>query len=142
MRQALEHLISRHGFRRIAFVRGPQKNPEAERRYAIYQAALESFDIPFDPALVCDGTFERSAGEAAVATLIDERRLDFDALVAANDYMALGAIPAFEDRVSRYRPTSRWWGSTISRTRGSRRRRSPRFGSRSISRGRRRSSSC
>ena len=98
MRQALEHLIGRHGFRRIAFVRGPQKNPEAERRYAIYQAVLEAYDIPFDPALVCDGTFERSAGEAAVATLIDERRLDFDALVAANDYMALGAIPAFEDR--------------------------------------------
>ena len=115
MRQALEHLIGRHGFRRIAFVRGPQKNPEAERRFAIYQAVLEAYDIPFDPALVCDGTFERSAGEAAVATLIDERRLDFDALVAANDYMALGAIPAFE---SGPRGTGRRRGGGVRRSRG------------------------
>jgi sigma-B regulation protein RsbU (phosphoserine phosphatase) len=98
MRQALDHLISRHGFRRIAFVRGPQVNAEAERRYSIYRGVLEAQGIAFDPALVCEGTFERVAGEAAVAVLIDERQLDFDALVAANDYMALGAIRALEDR--------------------------------------------
>jgi DNA-binding LacI/PurR family transcriptional regulator/serine phosphatase RsbU (regulator of sigma subunit) len=98
MRQALEHLISRHGFRRIAFVRGPQMNAEAERRFSIYRSVLEAQGIELDPALVCDGTFERAAGEAAVALLIDERQLDFDALVAANDYMALGAIPALEAR--------------------------------------------
>jgi DNA-binding LacI/PurR family transcriptional regulator/serine phosphatase RsbU (regulator of sigma subunit) len=94
LRQALEHLVARHGFRRIAFIRGPSVNAEAERRYAIYRAVLEEHGIPLDPALVCEGTFERAAGEAAVSLLIDERKLDFDALVAANDYMALGSIPA------------------------------------------------
>ena len=98
MRQALEHLISRHGFRRIAFVRGPRVNAEAERRYALYRGVLEKHGIDFDPNLVCEGTFERSAGEAAVALFLDERQLDFDALLAANDYMALGAIPALEAR--------------------------------------------
>jgi DNA-binding LacI/PurR family transcriptional regulator/serine phosphatase RsbU (regulator of sigma subunit) len=98
MRQALEHLITRHGFRRIAFVRGPRVNAEAERRYALYRAVLEKHGIDFDPNLVCEGTFERTAGEAAVALFIDERQLDFDALLAANDYMALGAIPALEAR--------------------------------------------
>ena len=29
MRQALEHLISRHGCRRVAFIRGPAVNAEA-----------------------------------------------------------------------------------------------------------------
>jgi DNA-binding LacI/PurR family transcriptional regulator/serine phosphatase RsbU (regulator of sigma subunit) len=98
MRQAIEHLITRHGFRRIAFVRGPRVNAEAERRYALYRTVLEKHGIDFDPNLVCEGTFERSAGEAAVAVFIDERQLDFDALLAANDYMALGAIPALEAR--------------------------------------------
>jgi DNA-binding LacI/PurR family transcriptional regulator/serine phosphatase RsbU (regulator of sigma subunit) len=98
MRQALDHLIARHGFRRIAFVRGPTVNPEAERRFGVYRAVLEERGIGFDADLVCVGTFERAAGEAAVATLIDDRKLDFDALVAANDYMALGAIPALEAR--------------------------------------------
>ena len=98
MRQALDHLVARHGFRRIAFVRGPTVNPEAERRFGVYRAVLEERGIGFDADLVCVGTFERAAGEAAVATLIDDRKLDFDALVAANDYMALGAIPALEAR--------------------------------------------
>src|SRR6516162_7998929 len=40
MRQALEHLIVRHGRRKIAFIRGPAVNAEAERRYAVYQAVL------------------------------------------------------------------------------------------------------
>jgi sigma-B regulation protein RsbU (phosphoserine phosphatase) len=98
MRQSLEHLIVRHGCRRIAFIRGPSVNAEAEHRYAIYRAVLEERGLELDPNLVCDGTFEKSAGEAAVELLVDERKVQFDGLVAANDYMALGAIPALQER--------------------------------------------
>jgi phosphoserine phosphatase RsbU/P len=98
MRQALEHLIVRHGCRRIAFIRGPSVNAEAEHRYAIYRHVLEERGLEFDPHLVCDGTFEKSAGEAAVEVLVDERKVQFDGLAAANDYMALGAIPALQER--------------------------------------------
>ena len=98
LRQALEHLIVRHGCRRLAFIRGPSVNAEAEHRYAIYRAVLEERGLGFDPDLVCEGTFEESAGEAAVALLVDERKVQFDALVASNDYMALGAIPALQER--------------------------------------------
>jgi len=98
MRQALEHLIVRHGCRRIAFIRGPAVNAEAEHRFEIYRAVLEERGLEFDPALVCEGTFEKSAGEAAVELLVDERKVSFDGLAAANDYMALGAIPALQER--------------------------------------------
>lgn len=98
MRQALAHLVSVHGCRRLAFIRGPALNAEAERRYAIYRAVLAEEGLPIDPALICEGTFEGTAGEAAVATLVDDRRATFDALVAANDYMALGALEALEAR--------------------------------------------
>jgi phosphoserine phosphatase RsbU/P len=98
MRQALEHLIVRHGCRRIAFIRGPSVNAEAEHRYAIYRAVLEERGLAFDPNLVCEGTFEKAAGEAAVELLVDERKVSFDGLAAANDYMALGAIPALQER--------------------------------------------
>jgi serine phosphatase RsbU (regulator of sigma subunit) len=73
-------------------------NAEAEHRYAIYRQVLEERGLPFDPKLVCDGTFEKSAGEAAVEVLVDERKVQFDGLAAANDYMALGAIPALQER--------------------------------------------
>ncbi|HMF44854.1 MAG TPA: SpoIIE family protein phosphatase [Polyangia bacterium] len=98
MRQSLEHLIVRHGCRRIAFIRGPSVNAEAEHRYAIYRTVLEERGLEIDPNLICDGTFEKAAGEAAVELLVDERKVQFDGLVAANDYMALGAIPALQER--------------------------------------------
>ncbi len=98
MRAALEHLIGRHGCRRVAFIRGPAVNAEAERRYAIYRAVLTEHGFPIDPALVCEGTFEKSSGEAAVELLVEDRKVDFDALVAANDYMALAAMVALQER--------------------------------------------
>src|SRR5262249_54960645 len=48
--------------------------------------------------LVCEGTFLPSAGAAAIRTLLDERQTDFDAVVAANDYMALAAMAALQER--------------------------------------------
>src|SRR5262245_18945899 len=98
MRQALEQLIVRHGCRRIAFIRGPSVNAEAEHRFAIYRTVLEERGLEYDPNLVCEGTFEKSAGEDAVELLVDERKVQFDGLAAANDYMALGAIPALQER--------------------------------------------
>ena len=98
MRQALEHLVVRHGCRRIAFIRGPAVNAEAEHRYEIYRAVLQERGLEFDPNLVCEGTFEKAAGEAAIELLVDERKVQFDGLAAANDYMALGAIPALQER--------------------------------------------
>jgi DNA-binding LacI/PurR family transcriptional regulator len=98
LRQALEHLVVRHGCRHIAFIRGPSVNAEAEHRYAIYRQVLEERGLPFDENLVCEGSFEKAAGEAGVALLVDERKVSFDALAAANDYMALGAIPALQER--------------------------------------------
>jgi hypothetical protein len=41
---------------------------------------------------VCEGR-SKSAGDAAVELLVDERKVSFDGLAAASDYMALGAIP-------------------------------------------------
>ncbi len=98
LREAILHLIVVHGCRRLAFVRGPAMNDEAERRYALYRMVLAERGLKVDPALICDGTFEKPAGEAAVARLVDDRQAKFDAVVACNDYMALGALEALEAR--------------------------------------------
>ncbi len=98
MRQALEHLVVRHGCRRIAYIRGPSVNAEAERRFALYQSVLEQHGLALDAALVCAGTFHEGAGTAAVAALVDQRRVDFDAVVACNDLMALAAMTALQER--------------------------------------------
>lgn len=98
MRAALIHLIEAHGRRRIAFVRGPQANAEAERRYRVYRDVLVERGLPFDPDLAVIGDFQRRAGAEAIGLLLDERGAAIDAVVAASDAMALGVIDALRAR--------------------------------------------
>ncbi len=105
MLTAIRHLIAEHGYRRLAFIAGPPHNPSAEARYAAYVAALAEYAIPLDPALVVPGDFSAPAGRRAVQVLLDERGLrpavDFEAIIAANDYMALTALEELQNRAIR-----------------------------------------
>lgn len=91
MRNAVSHLIQFHERRRIAFVRGPEHDSDAEARYQGYRTALDDFGLSYDARLEVAGDFSRAAGRAAVRCLLDQRRAAFDALVAANDQMAAAA---------------------------------------------------
>ncbi|MBN1889036.1 MAG: substrate-binding domain-containing protein [Thermoflexales bacterium] len=97
MYDTVVHLIKIHGYRRIAFVRGPAGHQEAEKRYQAYSDALAEYSLPFDPALVIQGDFQRTTGAAAIRNL-SEASIKFDALAAANDAMAIGAIEALQAR--------------------------------------------
>jgi DNA-binding LacI/PurR family transcriptional regulator len=95
MRVAVEHLVRIHGKIRIAFVRGPVANDEAEGRFRVYKETLEGSAIPFSPALVHTGDFEYEGGRNAARTLLTGGKLAADgpdAVVAANDTMALGLL--------------------------------------------------
>lgn len=103
MREVINHLIEIHGLTRIAFIRGWADHPEAEARYRAYKDALAEFGLPFDPNLVVLGDYyRRPTGASAVDMLLDERKLqpqvDLEAIVAANDNMALGALKALQSR--------------------------------------------
>jgi DNA-binding LacI/PurR family transcriptional regulator/signal transduction histidine kinase len=98
MRKAVTHLIEVHGLRRIAFIRGPEGSPEAEQRYQTYTEVLAQHGLPLDPALVASGNFLSPSGEEAIRLLLDERKADLEAVVSANDEMALGALAALRER--------------------------------------------
>jgi DNA-binding LacI/PurR family transcriptional regulator len=101
IQKALLHAVREHGARRIAFVRGPVASQEAEARLAAYRETLIEAEITADPRLELEGDYTRPSGTAAVRTLFDERRIPpatLDAIVAANDYMALGAIDELHRR--------------------------------------------
>jgi len=92
IRDAIRHLVEESGRRRIAFIRGPAANEETEERFEVYRQELERHNIPFDPRLVVDGNFSRVSGEEAIHTLWETRGVRPDAVVAADDLMALGAL--------------------------------------------------
>jgi sigma-B regulation protein RsbU (phosphoserine phosphatase) len=92
MRDAVSHLISVHRIRRVAFIRGPRLNAEAELRYQGYVQALDEHGIAVDPALVLSGDFSEQSGSRVIRELGIDGSAPFEALVAANDSMALGAL--------------------------------------------------
>ncbi len=96
--ELIDHLIRDHGRRRLAFISGPETNVEARDRLEVYYAVLKRHGMVPDPALFYNGNFMPESGEAAIELLIDKRRASFDALVVANDDMALEAIRALKKR--------------------------------------------
>ncbi len=96
-RLAFRHLVER-GRRRIAFLRGPKNNPEAEARFEVYKRMLVESHLPLDLDLVTEGEFDAASGRRAIATLLDERHAAFDAVMGANDLLALGAMNALLER--------------------------------------------
>jgi len=97
MRSAVLHLAAL-GRRRIAFIRGPTSNTEAAERYRGYREGLEQAGLRLDPELIAPGAFVVLSGEKAVDLLLDERGLSPDAIVAANDPSARGALNALQRR--------------------------------------------
>src|SRR5690606_33416671 len=89
-RLAVDHLIAR-GRRRIATITGPQDMASGRDRLDGYRDALENAGIGFDGDLVETGDFSDASGLAAASRLV-ERGAEFDAVFAANDVMALGAL--------------------------------------------------
>jgi PAS domain S-box-containing protein len=97
-RQAVDHLIDHHGLTRIAVIRGPEGHQEADERFRAYADSLAEHGIPLDPQLVAPGDFVELKGSEAVRILLDERDTEPEAIVCANDDMALGALRALRRR--------------------------------------------
>jgi LacI family transcriptional regulator len=89
----MDHLIEEHDCRRIAFLRGPEGNEDSEQRELGYRQALESHDIPFDPALIGTGGFNEEEAQATIQQWLLEG-LEFDAIFAGDDDTATGVLSA------------------------------------------------
>jgi sigma-B regulation protein RsbU (phosphoserine phosphatase) len=95
LRDLLSHLIHEHGYRKIAFMKGPQDNSDAQDRYQAYQETLAAENIPLDPNLVVQGGFVTLTGQTATEELL-HRGVSFEVLIAANDWTAWAAAEVFK----------------------------------------------
>ena len=103
MRAAIVHLIEVHGYRRLAFIRGPEDSFHAQERYRAYVETLEAHGLPVDPRLITQPLpWDPSTGREAMRLLLDKRGLrphtDFDAVVGASDELLLGALEVLQAR--------------------------------------------
>jgi LacI family transcriptional regulator len=89
VRAVVDHLASL-GRKRLIHIAGPVENIDAQEREAAFRAAVAAHGVD---GRVVAGDFETESGEAAVRKLLADG-IEFDAVFAANDNMAIGALEA------------------------------------------------
>ncbi len=103
MRVLVKHLIEAHGYRRFASISGPPLHQEADARSRALSETLASHGIAENPAAVFRGSFTSEGGRAAAEHFLSRGIIGAglsgaQAVIAANDRMALAAAEALEER--------------------------------------------
>lgn len=93
---ATEHMIGL-GHKKIAFM-GDKTLPEPEKRHAGYLKALRKAGLKADPSLYIHTSFAPLDAQSAMRAHLDKHGLNFDALVAASDIVAIGAMGVLRER--------------------------------------------
>lgn len=98
-KELTRHLIEDHGLRRLAYIGSAEESPDVEARFRGYLAACRDggLDVGPEPDLRV-GMMRQAEGARAVDVLCSSDRERPEALVFANDQMAVGALHALEKR--------------------------------------------
>src|SRR6185295_19327034 len=93
-RSLVRHPVQDHGYRRLAFIAGPPTSEEAEERLAAFRDELGLLGIELGPNDVVRGDLMPASGHAALDLLLARSESPPEAILAANDAMAMGALEA------------------------------------------------
>ena len=96
--EIVNHLIKVHGARRLAFISGPKENSDATGRLKAFKRAMADNGMPVPRRYVFHGDYHPNSGKEAVRYFSESKLAFPDAIVAANDEMALGAFYELEQR--------------------------------------------
>ncbi|AEC01952.1 substrate-binding domain-containing protein [Parasphaerochaeta coccoides] len=91
------HLIEGHQRKRFLFLAGPLGHPESEQRLKEFLDTYAMLLPDGQRPLVLHGDFLEDKAYAIVRSLV-EKRWEWDAVVAANDQMAMGSIRALTEQ--------------------------------------------
>ena len=89
MRECIEHLVIDHGYRKIGFLAGPQRNYDSNRRLKAYKDVLTENGIEITDSMIVHGNYTEAV-EAEVEALLDNNP-GIQAIACANDNMAKAA---------------------------------------------------
>lgn len=95
VRDIVDHLWSL-GRRNIVHIAGPGDNVDASERRESFSNAMRKLK-PDDDSVILQGDYGEESGHEAVAGLL-RRNIPFDAIFAANDMMAIGAMEELRER--------------------------------------------
>lgn len=91
IREAVDHLIHEHNCKKIAFLRGPESSESANERFQAFVNHIEKNQLDIDPQMIFKGDFSYKT-DSVTDFIIKRERVPFDAIICANDLMAIGVI--------------------------------------------------
>lgn len=97
LRKLTEHFIDIHGFTKIGFMSGFLTHPDAQLRLKEFRGVMREKGLPEDGVGVFEGDFWFHKGEEAADFFLSRPERP-EAIVCANDYMAISLISAFKHR--------------------------------------------
>ncbi len=92
MKAIVEHFIKTHGFTKINYISGPDSNTDSQIRLAAYKDAIRDNGLTPDPRRIFKGSFNSYTGKDVVENLIKSGQELPEAIVCANDDIAIGVI--------------------------------------------------
>lgn len=94
----VEHFIDVHHFTRIAYMTGTISSPEAKQRLKAYLKVMGKHDFPIEEHRIFYGNYWKNRGQEAVDWFLDESVEWPQAIVCANDYMAISICDELKAR--------------------------------------------
>jgi len=85
----VRHLYDHHGFRRIGFMSGPMWHKDGVKRYHAFKATMKALGLPEEGAGIFEGDFWYNKAKEAAEFFAGEGKELPEAIVCANDYMAM-----------------------------------------------------
>ncbi|HRR77009.1 MAG: GGDEF domain-containing protein [Ruminococcus sp.] len=96
MAEIVRHVIEKHGAKTINYISGPLSNPEAEERYMAFLEEMAAHKLPVDVRRVFFGEFRAADGKKAIEAFRHAGLSVPDAIICANDAMALAVVEELE----------------------------------------------
>lgn len=93
----VEHLVQKHHAETIYYISGPCGNQDAEQRLAAYKEAMDAQHLQWNEKMIAGGDYTYKSGIRAVKAFLEADMPMPDAIIAANDEMAIGAILALQE---------------------------------------------
>lgn len=94
----VQHVILDHGAKRVNMLAGVEGNSFSEERVDIYKATLKECGIPFEPERLAYGDFWDRPARVALQKFFDSKLPMPDAIICANDAMAITACSMLAER--------------------------------------------
>lgn len=91
MEGILRHFIEHHGLKKICFMTGPENRWDAVERLSCFERVMEEYGLPVDEHQKFYGDYWENMGKAACDWFLNDQEKP-EAIVCANDYMALAVV--------------------------------------------------